>query len=97
MQVTRLHTIRIYSDVVPTESPSTGMVQNTISKISIYKSGKEIILSSEANVDIYTIDGKIVNSSLNTKKVNVSNLSSGIYLVKAKAVDGSISNLKIAL
>ncbi len=96
-QVVRIHTIRIFSDVIPTEAPSVGIAQNTVSKISIYKSGKDVVLSSEADVDIYSIDGKIVSSSLNTKKVDLSNLSSGIYIVKAKVADGSVSNVKIAL
>lgn len=56
-----------------------------------------IISKSEIkNVSIFNISGQVViNSKSNSKKINTSVLSAGIYVVKAELADGQIETFKI--
>jgi hypothetical protein len=94
-QTVRIHQIKVYSGVVPTEVPSAvASVMNDIFKIHL--SNQNIILSTEANVELFSIDGKKVFNGY-TKQVDVSNLNRGIYIIRAIGNDGKIQNKKIVI
>lgn len=57
---------------------------------------KEILNFSEKlrNIEIYTIDGKKVLQTTNKEKINVVELSSGLYIIKAEDINGNKVQLK---
>ena len=56
-QTVRIHQIKVFSNIVPTEGPSAVRNVNE-SPIKVSVSGRNIILSEEAQVDVYTYDGR---------------------------------------
>jgi len=94
-QTVRIHQIKVFSGVIPTEAPSAVQTVNA-DAIKIYLSDKNIILATEAKVEVYAVAGNRVYKGF-TKKVDVSNLSRGIYIVKAIGINGRIQNTKIIL
>jgi hypothetical protein len=75
-------------DVVPS---SLGVSSTNLETVSIYPNPAKnfIQISTDASsvhtVSIFTLEGKNVLSASNTNQIDVSNLSSGIYLVSIKA------------
>jgi len=94
-QTVRIHQIKVFSGVVPTEAPSAvPSVKNDIFKI--YLKDKKINLALEANVELYSFDGKRVYKGY-TKEVDVSGLNQGVYIVRATGKSGNVQNKKIVL
>jgi len=94
-QTVRIHQIKVYSNIIPSQGPSAvAAVMNDIFKIRL--SNKNILLSTEANVELFSIDGKKVFEGY-TKLVDVSAYKRGIYIIKAVGNDGQIQNKKIAI
>lgn len=94
-QVVRIHQIKVFSGIVPTEAPSAVNI-STVNAVSIYRTGMNILLSETCDVDVYTVEGKNVFRG-NTDKVDVSNFAKGIYIVKAVDKNGLVQNRKIML
>ncbi len=93
-QVVRIHQIKVYSGVVPTEAPSA--VKNVIADaIKINLSNNELVLSEIAKVEIFSYDGKRLFNAT-SDRIDVSNLSKGLYIVKATGTSGK-SQKKIVL
>lgn len=68
--------------------------EETISGINIYPNPVKDILYIESpaeikNVELYTINGKLLNTSANTDNLDFSSLSKGVYLVKLVTDSGS--------
>jgi hypothetical protein len=61
----------------------------------VYLSGKNIILSETANVEVYSYDGKRVFKGI-SDKIDVSNFTRGVYIVKAHSASGK-AQTKIVL
>jgi hypothetical protein len=94
-QVARIHQIKIFSGVVPTEAPSA--VRNPSDFfLHIYRSGDNIAISEVAKVEVFAINGKKMYSGT-TNLINARNFDKGVYLIKATGVDGRVQNQKILL
>lgn len=94
-QVVRIHQIKVFSGVIPTQAPSA-VASLQANSIKIFLSGKNIILSEDAAVELYSVEGKKVFKGF-TKQVDVSGLSRGIYIIRAIDTDGRIQNKKIMI
>jgi len=94
-QTVRIHQIKVFSGVIPTEAPSAVASVNA-NNLKIYLSENNIILSENAKVEMYSIVGKRVFSGV-TNKIDVSNFNKGIYIIKAVDSEGKIQNKKIAI
>src|SRR5690606_22827004 len=58
-QVVRIHQIKIFGGVVPTEAPSN--VTTAIDKfVNIYRSGNSIRLTETVDIELYTLGGKVI-------------------------------------
>ncbi len=96
-QVVRIHQIKVFSGMQGSDFANyTNISNNQADNFSISKIGNAISLSEEGNVEIYTIDGKLVKT-VTGKEINISDLNKGIYVVKAKSLSGIVKNTKIAL
>ncbi|HET7733488.1 MAG TPA: T9SS type A sorting domain-containing protein, partial [Paludibacter sp.] len=99
-QTVRIHQIKVFSNIIPTVAPGpkiiSGVRNVNADVIKIYKSGNNIVLGEEANVELYTVEGKKIFKGL-TKQIDVSGFSKGIYIIKAVANDGKIQNKKIII
>ena len=94
-QTVRIHQIKVYSNIIPTEAPAA--VTSVINDIfKIHLSNQNILLSTEANVELFSLDGKKVFKGY-TKLVDVSSFNRGIYIIRAIGNDGKIQNKKIAI
>jgi hypothetical protein len=99
-QTVRVHQIQVFSNIIPTKAPSP-MVLSAVRSISansikILITNKNIVLSETANVELYSIDGKTLYKGI-TNKVDVSNYSKGVYIIRAIDADGRLQNKKIAI
>jgi len=94
-QTVRVHQIKVFSAVIPTEAPSAVSAVNA-NNIKIYLSGNNIVLGEEANVELYTVEGKKMYKGL-TKLVDVTGFSKGVYIIKATDSNGKIQNKKIII
>ncbi len=94
-QTVRVHQIKVFSNVIPDQAPSAVNTINA-SKLNIYLSDKNIVISETVNAELYTIEGKKVFKGF-TNQVDVSGLSRGIYILKATTKDGAIQNKKILI
>lgn len=99
-QTVRVHQIQVFSNVIPTVAPGANVISGVhavnTNNIKIYLSGKNILLSEEANVELYSIEGKKLYKGL-TKQVDVTGFSKGIYIIKAVDANGKIQNKKISI
>lgn len=94
-QVARIHQIKVFSGVVPTEAPSA--VRNASEFfLHIYRSGDNIAISEVAKVEVFAINGKKMFAG-ETNMINARNFEKGVYLIKATAADGRVQNQKIIL
>ena len=80
------------------ENPTLSTEDFSIDEIKIYPNpAQDIIIIDLDNelalVEIYSLQGQKILTS-NKKEINVSNLNSGIYLVKIKDVNGSVASQK---
>lgn len=92
-QVARIHQIKVFSGVVPTEAPSA--VRNPSEFfLHIYRSGDNIAISEVAKVEVFAINGKKMFAG-ETNMINARNFEKGVYLIKATAADGRVQNQKI--
>lgn len=92
-QVVRIHQIKVYSGVVPTEAPNS-VATATENFVNIYRSGNSIRLTETVDVELFTLDGKIIFAG-NTDRIELAGMAQGVYIVKARALDGRVQNQKI--
>ena len=94
-QVVRIHQIKVFSGIVPETAPS-GIKNNQEYQLNIFKTDSKIVLSEMANVELVSIEGKMIFKG-KTNEIGVENLSKGVYVVRAKSDDGRLKNQKIIL
>ncbi len=64
------------------------------SKSGIYPNPSSSVVSFTSNIEeiaLYTLDGKQINIALQNNQIDVSQLPTGIYLIKGKNTNGSFS------
>jgi len=83
-QVVRIHQIKVFAGAVPTQAPTLpdGIQLPLTNSIIAYVSARSILLSEQANFELYTYDGKklLIGCS---NKIDVSQMPKGIYILKA--------------
>jgi len=94
-QTVRVHQIRVFSNVIPTVAPSA-VAQVNANHIKIYLSGRNIVLSEAAQVEIYSIEGSRIYKGY-SNQIDASAYSKGIYIIKATDSEGKLQNKKIIL
>ena len=81
--------------VVKVSGVISGLVDNT-SNISLYSTGKTIVSSQPGQLSIYNMQGMLVyKEAIESRRIT--SLSSGIYIVRLKASDGSMTTRKVLL
>lgn len=89
-QTVRIHQIQIFSNIIPTTVPGgiNAVKKVTEDAIKIYRSENRIVLSETANVEVFSYDGKKMYAG-HTNNIDVTNLSKGLYIVKAAGKSGN--------
>lgn len=89
-QTVRIHQIQVFSNIIPTTVPgNTSAVKKvTEDAIKIYRSENSIVLSETANVEVFSYEGKKMYAG-HTNNIDVTNLSKGLYIVKAAGKSGN--------
>lgn len=78
-----------------TEKGTNSITQTLENPIIVYCTGNTIHLSQLSNqVDVIDINGRLLASAKNTSSINVSNLSTGVYMVKVN-VNGQTQVVKV--
>lgn len=90
-QIVRLHDLKIYGSAgtgnsIELESGASFKIKNT---------KQEISLTANADVEIYSTTGTLVKAAQNATNLNITDLPSGVYVVKAVSVEGISLNKKI--
>jgi len=78
-QVPRIHDLIVYGDI-PTSANIT-----EIGDLKIYSGNRKIRISEPADVAVYSVSGNLVKKALNTNIVQMNEVPTGIYLVKANS------------
>lgn len=89
-QTVRIHQIQVFSNTIPTTVPggTSAVKKVTEDAIKIYRSENSIVLSETANVEVFSYDGKKMYAG-HTDNIDVTNLSKGLYIVKAAGKSGN--------
>ena len=62
----------------------------------ITRSGDELSLTANANIEIYSVGGNVVKQEYGNG-ISLAGLPKGVYVVKATADNGVVKNMKVAL
>ena len=100
-QTVRVHQIQVFSNIIPTVAPVVVATPNALASVNmnnikIYLSENNIVLSEDANVEIYSIQGQKLYKGF-TRKVDASGYSKGIYIIKTIDTAGKLQNKKIMI
>jgi hypothetical protein len=100
-QTVRVHQIQVFSNIIPTVAPVVVATPNALSSVNmnnikIYLSENNIVLSEDANVEIYSIQGQKLYKGF-TRKVDATGYSKGIYIIKTTDTAGKLQNKKIMI
>ncbi len=99
-QVVRVHQIKIYSGVIPTVAPIppalTGLKNVNINNIKVHYANNSIVLSEEANVELYSVTGQQLYKGF-TNKIDAGKLNKGVYIIKTTDTEGKPGNNKIKI
>ena len=97
-QTVRVHQIKVYSGLIPTKVPEMpNAVHNvSVNDLIIYRSGNNIIIGENSNIEIYTLEGRKIYKGY-TNKINVSGFSKGTYILRSINDNGIIRNKKIMI
>jgi len=93
-QIVRIHDLRLYGNAPDTDAatnpnPVTGFSNVTMdTNLQIFGYDGHYKLNKEANVIIYNFSGKVVKKINNVRDIELSDLSKGVYFVKANSKDG---------
>ncbi len=93
-QVARIHQIKIFSGVVPTEVPNS-VIENKYS-LRIYRSGTSMISTESGIFSVYTPEGRIVKTAQGDR-IELGGLSKGIYILKLNSLSGNTQVEKVIL
>jgi hypothetical protein len=94
-QTVRVHQIRVYSGIVPEKAP-TGIKNTVVEQIGLTIQNKLLTLSEVSIVQIISIDGRRIYNGT-TDQIDISNISKGIYIIKATSSSGKSLTKKITL
>lgn len=99
LQPVRIHQIRVFSALQGSEmarkNPS-GMGDIMDHSFVVAKKGTEICASEECIMEVYTIDGKRIRRGKGIQ-MDISDISKGLYVIKAVRPDGKTKNIKISI
>ena len=101
LQPVRIHQIKVYSAFTGAEmaqkiQEATGVHGTTDECFYVRKEGLELCASEECSMELYTVEGKQIRR-VQGKKMGVSDLDKGIYILKAINSDGIVKNTKFSL
>lgn len=80
-QATRIHDLKVYGDI------GTSVNDTKQDAIKVFCSKKQIHLSEEAKVEVYSLSGTLVRSGESTNHVSMDGFPEGIYFVKTFAAN----------
>lgn len=97
-QTVRIHQIKVYSGLIPTSAPEIPNALHNVSvnDLIIYRSGNNIIIGENSNIEIYTLEGRKMYKGY-TNKIDVSGFSKGTYILRSINDNGIIRNKKIMI
>ncbi len=93
-QVVRIHQIKIFSGVTPTEAPNA-VIENNYN-FRIYRSGNAMISTESGIFSVYTPEGKLIRTAQGDR-IELGNLNKGIYILKMNSVNGNSQVEKVIL
>lgn len=76
-QVPRIHDLIVYGDI------ATSAKITQMNELKIFSANRKIRISEPADVAVYSITGNLVKQAVNTNSVQMRDVPTGIYLVKA--------------
>lgn len=91
-QIFRLHDLKVYGVIA---DGNTSIEQENGASFKIRNTKQEVSLTANADVEIYSTTGTLVKAAQNVTTLNIADLSSGVYVVKAISVEGVSLNKKI--
>lgn len=86
-QMVRIHDVKIWGE--SSFTLSAGSLKKSNLQIGVYSSLVKV--TDYADIEIFNFAGDLVMSANDVKEQNISNLPSGIYVVKAKNESGSVT------
>lgn len=91
-QIVRIYDLRVYGEIA---EGNTSIEAEKAASFTVNNSKQAIYFSSEADVQLYSVAGVMLKSAQNETILNIEDLPSGVYVVKATAQDGSSVSKKI--
>lgn len=93
-QVARIHQIKIFSGVIPTEAPNA-VIENSYSA-KMYRSGTAMLSNENGTFSVYTPEGRLVKTT-EGNRIELGNLNKGIYILKLQSISGNTQVEKVIL
>lgn len=98
-QAVRIHEIKVFSALKGSEMyqymTPTGINDMVTDELVISKLGSTISLTSECDVEIYTVDGKLYKQARG-KNISTWGMPKGLYIIKATSLEnGAVKNVKM--
>ena len=93
-QTVRIHQIKIFSGV--DGGRANRIDAEKAEMFYITRSGDELSLTANANIEIYSVGGNVVKQEYGNG-ISLAGLPKGVYVVKATADNGVVKNMKVAL
>jgi hypothetical protein len=99
-QIVRLHDFKIYGVMLGADAGvlppvPTAINKNTSAWLKIYGSKGQYRLNIESNVQVMSVSGRLVRNLSKTSTVNISDMPSGVYILKVVSVDGKVASKKV--
>lgn len=94
-QVVRIHQIKIFSGVTPTSGPN-GLSGANKSEFIVYRSGNQMVSTERGNFELYTPEGKLIHTAQGDR-IELGNITKGIYILKMNSVNGNQKVQKVIL
>jgi hypothetical protein len=95
LQTVRIHQIKVYSGTIPENAPNA-VITPVTGQIGLTISDKKLNLSEISDVQLFGYDGRRIYNGT-TDQIDISNISKGIYIIKATSSSGKSLTKKITL
>lgn len=76
--------IKIYTNA---DKTVVGIENEELEKFDITLAGEKLIITENANIQLYSLQGKLIMSVNNVEELDITNIPQGMYIVKAQSAD----------
>lgn len=96
-QIVRIHDIKIYGVMNQADVVTSAPADIAANDLNISYEGRLFRVSKESQVAVYNLSGILVQRYDRTMQFDLSDLKSGVYIIKAKANNGNVATRKVVL